>query len=112
MWPTIGAWSFVIGLVIAVLAAVWTGANATTVLALGVLGVIVGLLNVSDREVVLFLVSAITFVIAASSLSSVLSAIPGIGGYFPAIMANVVTFVAPAAGIVALRALYEVARSS
>lgn len=110
VWPTIGAWSFIIGLVIAVLTAVWTGTNTTTVLALGALGIIVGVLNVSDREVALFLLAAIVFVVAAQSLSNILAVIPGVGGFIPGILANIILFVSPAAAIVSLRAIYDVAR--
>lgn len=112
MWPKVGAWAFVIGLVIAVVAALLGSTDSNTILVLGALGIVVGLLNVTDREVVEFLVATVAFMLAAQSLGNVLAAIPGVGVYLPAMLGNVVVVVAPAAAIVALRALYDVGRSA
>lgn len=110
--PQVGAWSFVLGLVIAILAGLFSGAgNATAITVLGILGLIVGLLNIGDKEVVLFLLANLAFITAASALNSVLGLIPAIGAYVAPILGYIVVFVAPAAGIVALKALYEVAQA-
>lgn len=110
MWPMVGSWSFIIGLAIAVLASVWTGTTSSTALVLGVLGIIVGVLNIGDRELMLFLLASLAFVASANSLGNVLVAIPGIGAFIPALLGNIVIFVAPAAAVAALRAIHDVAR--
>jgi len=110
-WSTIGGYAFLAGLVIAVLAAVYSPiANSGTFALLGVLGLIVGLLNISDKEVMLFLVASIAFMLAATSLGGVLALTPGLGNYIPAVLRNIVVFIAPAAGVVAIKALYDVAK--
>ncbi|MFH1106843.1 MAG: hypothetical protein V1787_03020 [Candidatus Micrarchaeota archaeon] len=111
MWPQIGAWSYIAGLVIAILAA-FTGVSSNTTFLLAGLGLLVGLLNIADKEVMLFLVASLVFLVSASSLNVVMMAIPAIGGFIPAILSNIVTFVAPGAAVVALKALYDVSRSN
>lgn len=112
MWPTIGAVAFLIGLVIAILAGFFAPANSSVVLVIGVLGIIVGFLNIADKEVLLFLVAAITWLIAASSLSNVLTLLLGspIGTYLASILGYIVVFVGPAAAIVSLKVVYDVAK--
>ncbi len=81
------------------------------VLTLGILGLVVGLVNVTDKEVVTFLVAAIAFVVAGTGLSNVLAAFPAIGTQIPAVLDYVVSFVAPAAGVVAVKALFDISRN-
>jgi len=109
MLPTIGAWAFVIGLVLAIIAGfVTAGVDSNIALGLGVLGLIVGLLNVTDKEVMLYLLASITFLVAAGSLSTVLSAILGQLGL---VLGYIQVFVGPGAAIVALKAFYDIAKS-
>ncbi len=109
----VGVWSFYAGLVIAIIAAVVSpsGINGMVVLALGALGIIVGLLNVTDHEVKLFLIATIALVVSASSLGGILSTIPAVGKFIPALMDGIVIFVAPAAAIVALKAIWDITKS-
>jgi len=119
MWPVIGAWAFIVGMVIAVLAGILGGATQEISLLLGVLGLIVGVINVSEDEVQKFLIATIAFTVAASSLSGVFASLAGklgtgggVAAAIAAILGNVVVFVAPAAGVVALKALYDITRSA
>lgn len=108
----IGVWSFYIGLIIAVIAAIASpsGLQPMAALILGVLGIVVGLLNVVDKEVKLFLIAAIAFIVGASALSAILSTIPGIGTFVPTFLEAIIIFVAPGAAVVALRAIWDVTR--
>ena len=108
-----GPWAFIVGLIIAMIASI----SNTVVWFLGVLGLIVGLLNISDQEARMYLLASITFLISASALSATLTKlierIPVIGNYLNFIdplLANIVLFVAPGAGIVALKALYAISK--
>lgn len=101
----IGAWSFIAGLVIALIFAFIPSADWMVWL-LGVLGVIIGLLNIGDTEVKEFLIAAIAFVVSASSLVSVFGAFAFIGQFF----GNIITLIGPAAAIVAIKALYNLAK--
>jgi hypothetical protein len=71
-----------------------------------VLGVIVGLLNVTGEETQGFLIAAIAFTVAATALSS----IPFIGGLLTAIMSYIGAFVSGAMVVVALKALFQSAK--
>jgi hypothetical protein len=101
--------AFALGLLLAILAGTMPnafGAPVTMTLLIGVLGLIVGLLNVSDKEVQLFLVAAIALMASAWGLMAVLANIMAVGSVLNAILANVLVFVAPAAAVVSLKALY------
>lgn len=107
----IGAWAFIVGLVIAILAGFMEPTvNVTYALVLGVIGLIVGVLNVSDKEIQLFLIASLAFLLAASSMGSVLGTIPALGAYIPTMLSYIVVMVGPAAAIVGLKAIYEIAK--
>jgi hypothetical protein len=101
----VGKWAFIIGLVIAGLAGIFIQA-VWVVWILALLGVVVGLLNITAEETESFLLSAIAFLLSATALS----AIPLIGGVIDNILSYVAAFVAGAAVVVALKALFKVAR--
>ncbi len=105
---SIGPWAFILGLVLAILAGFVTMPDSTIVLVLAVLGIIVGVLNVSDKETVPFLVSALTFMMAASSLGVVFGAL-GIS-QLNTVMNYIYVFVAPAGAVVAIKALYGITK--
>jgi hypothetical protein len=101
--------AYVVGLLIAILAGAMPGAIApfgTMALLLGVLGIIVGLLNIADKEVQLFLVAAIALLTSAAGLSAVLVSIQSVGTVLNSILSNIMVFTAPAAAVVSLKALY------
>ena len=114
MMPQIGVWAFIVGLAASVLAPILAINNIA--LLLGIAGIVVGFLNIAEKEVQLFLVANIAFLVAASSLGSVLTGTldilggNAVGTIVVAILQNLVVFVAPAAAIVAIKALYDTAR--
>ena len=105
-----GEYAFLVGVVIAVLAGIASGSVAayageiTAVLVL--LGVIVGLLNITEKETTPFLVAAIALVVAGTAG---FSPIPAVGTIIDSIVGMIALFVAPAAIIVALKAVYSLA---
>lgn len=102
----LGHWAFIVGIVIAVIAGLvpaWQTPTITWVLV--ILGLIVGLLNITAKETVEFLVAAVALMLIGSA-----GAIPALGTIVLSILANIVAFVAPAALIVALKSIYELAR--
>lgn len=115
----IAHYAFFVGLLIAILSGGWfslvlngsCSANrvvspAALVTTLVVLGLIVGLVNLTTKETVPFLVAAI-----ALMLSGIvnLSLIPGIGTCLSSSLSNIVVFVVPAAVIVGLKAVWKLA---
>lgn len=110
MSEKIGSYAFLIGIGIAILAALFSSMipNSTLTLILVVLGLIVGFMNITDKEVQGFLVAGIAL-IATSSAD--LNSIPAIGGYLTAMVDNIAVFVAPAVLVVALKAIKGMAES-
>lgn len=104
----LGHWAFMVGILIAVIAGLvpaWQ--TATVVWVLVILGLIVGLLNITAKETVEFLVATIALVLIGTAG---IQTLPALGGIVISILENIVAFVSPAALIVALKAVYELAR--
>jgi uncharacterized membrane protein YjjP (DUF1212 family) len=103
---TIGKWAFIIGLVVSVLAGLFFQPS-WAIWVLAILGVIVGLLNVTAEDTRSFLLAAIALTISATALNT----IPIVGTAFTLIMSFVVAFVAGATLVVAFKELFQTARS-
>jgi hypothetical protein len=105
----LGSIAFIVGLVLAAIIAIFSSASVPVwaIIVMAILGLIVGLLNIGDKEVMLFLVAAITFLISFQALSSVFTIITfgwaGVSTFFS--LMNV--FIAPAASVVAFIALVK-----
>jgi hypothetical protein len=113
----VGVAAFVIGLLIAIIFGIWQQnviSHNGVILVLGFLGIIVGLLNIEDRELDRYLLANIAFLVAAATATGAfnvfLTTVPLVSMYLSTIVANIVAFVAPGAAIVALKELYEVSR--
>ena len=113
----IGSYAFLIGVAIAIIAGVLYGSGQSGMLgaaagyiplALVILGVVVGFLNIKDKETDKFLIASLAL-LAAPAAVQWLNQIPVIGMYLSGIVGNVAVFVAPAALIVALKAIYSLA---
>jgi hypothetical protein len=106
----IGAWAFLIGVILAIvlgLFSTYLGTNSTYILwILVVLGIIVGLLNITGKESSKFLLVSLALVIVSYMGQGVLGIIPQIGSILSALL---VLFV-PATIIVALRNLFDLAK--
>ncbi len=118
-----GEWAFLLCVVIALLAGI--GATATgltvatltsaswiswTVLLLVVLGVIVGLTTVTEKEITPFLIATIALVVTSSAIFSPINqAIPYLGTLFDNVVKLIAIFVAPAAIILSVKAIYALA---
>src|SRR3989304_9788511 len=86
-----GEWAYLVSVVIAVLAGIAAaagfGASSWIAVLLVILGAVVGLLNISEKETTSFLVATIALVVASAGatasgstgLFSVLNIIPGLG---------------------------------
>ena len=101
----VGKWTFIVGLVIAVAGGLgfeqaWFG------WVLAILGLVVGFLNVSDKESQTFLLAAIALIVAANAVGG----IPYIGELVSRIIANLVLFLGGAVLVVAVKSLFAVAR--
>jgi hypothetical protein len=102
---SLGAWAFLVGLILAIIFGFLT-AETWLIWVLVVLGVIVGLLNITDKEVKPFLTAGTILVIVSALSGSVFSTIP----YLNTIFYNILTLFVPATIIVALKSVFELAR--
>ena len=107
----IGGWAFLIGFVVAVTFGVFnaqiTGITNTIVLwSLIILGIIIGLVNVSSKESSKFLIAGLVLVIVSYMGRGILAIIPQIGSILSALL---VIFV-PTTIIVALKSVFEMAK--
>lgn len=110
-WDKIGGAAFIIGLLLAAIIAIFvTGTPTWVVILLAVLGIIVGLLNVTDREVLLFLVGSLVFLMSFQALGAVFQTLALGWDAVSQFFNLMVVFVAPAAAIVAVKALFAIAR--
>jgi hypothetical protein len=107
----IGSWAFLIGVIIAVVLGLLITdpqlrAILTTVLV--VIGLIVGLLNVTDQETTPFLFSGAVLIIAGGlGQNGSLNSIPWVSGILDALLAIFV----PATIIVAIKNVFSLARN-
>jgi hypothetical protein len=102
----IGKWAFILGLVIAVLAGIFLQPD-WAIWVLAILGVIVGLVNITAEDTRGFLLAAIALTLSATALNS----LPIVGKAFELILPFVVAFVSGSMIVVALKELFQAARS-
>lgn len=101
-------YTFFVGLVIAVVAAFFRSFIGPQVLVttLVILGLIVGLFNLTAKETTPFLLAAIALMLAGIVN---LGLIPGIGPWLRQALSNIVVFVVPGAIIVGLKTIWKLA---
>ena len=111
----IGSWAFIIGVLLAIIGGLIVAfgevdmtLESNIILGLVILGIIVGFLNISDKEVTPFLIAAIALMVLGNAKLDVIT-IGGIGPALAQIVSHIAAFVAPAALIVALLEVYRLA---
>lgn len=116
MGNKMGEWAFIAGVLLAVVVGIfssnlgtWTG-NLTLLLV--ILGLIVGFLNITERETTPFLIAAAALMLTATSVNTLNSIDLGVslGKYLAGIVSQIAVFVAPAAVIVALKSIQSLAK--
>lgn len=116
----LGKTSFVFGVTLSIIVGITLGSmNIKLSMGIGIiysiifiLGLIVGLLNITIKEVNEFLMASITFLVASGlNIYIIKMTLPKLGFVIQQIFFSLGVFVAPAATIVALKAMYELAKS-
>jgi len=105
-----GGIAFIIGMVLAILIALFGTTATWPIWVLAVLGLIVGLLNVTGRESGKFLLATIAFMVTFNALSRVFEPMGVIGAFLNSFFGLLIIFVAPAAAIVAISSLIAITR--
>ncbi len=108
MFRLIGFLAFILGFIIAIVAGLIAPENTAVVAILIILGLIIGFLNISARETLLFLVATVALIVVGGVFSPL--TVLSIGKYLNQILSYVATLMAPAAVVVAIKALWAIAR--
>jgi hypothetical protein len=104
----IGFWAFIIGLILAVVAGIFFYGDAWVIWALLILGLIIGFLNISDKESTAFLIATIALIVVGNVFTPITTL--DIGKYLGQILTMVAALMAPAAIIVAVKTLWAVGK--
>lgn len=113
----VGGWAFILGIVIAIIAGLIAGyldivTAGYIALVLVILGLIIGFLNLNDKEMQPFLIAAIALMLMQMSAGGLVlldKVINGLGTILASMVSNIAVFVMPAALVVALKAVYKLA---
>ena len=108
MAKSFGAWAFLIGVILAVILGLVSGGplNELWTWVLVLIGIVVGLLNVTDKEVTPFMMAGAVLVIVSSLGVSVMESVAMLNGILSAILALFV----PATIIVAIKSVFALAK--
>ena len=113
----LGGYAFLVGAAIAIIVGALAGlgqegllgsVSSWIPLVLVILGIVVGFLNIKDKEVDKFLIASIALIVLAGTAGGLLvidRAIAPLGSIFAGMAQNLAIFVAPAALIVALKSI-------
>jgi len=108
----IGFWAFIVGLIIAVVAGILAatntaqGASQVIVIVLIILGLIIGFLNITAKEIMLFLLAAVALIV----VGNVFTPLGAVGSFLGYILGYVAALMAPAAVVAAIKALWAVGK--
>ena len=112
----IGGYAFIAGVAIAIIASFVSldaiiGSGMTTAL-LVLIGLVVGFINITEKETNAFLMAAVSVVLVSYLAGTGFEAVPVIGTYLKNITMGIMTFVTPAVIIVALKQIYTIANAA
>ena len=109
MKRSLGGWAFLIGVLIAILAGIFVSELSASIAGvLVVIGIIVGLFNVTGKESHSFLLATVALVIVSSLGGQVISSSIAILGN---ILRALLVLIVPATIVVAIREAFSVAKS-
>jgi hypothetical protein len=108
----IGPAAFYIGLLIALVAAVAIDPSGKLYGVLAVLGIIVALLNITAEEVNMFMISSIAFIVSALGMWQLIEATGvHLADEWTKLAANITVLLGAGVVIIALKAIYQLAKS-
>lgn len=102
----IGGWTFLIGVILAIIVAAFSILTPTIAWILVIAGIIIGLFNIAEEEVNSFLISGAVLIIASALGQNVVSISP----LFSRILDALLLIFVPATIIVAIKNVFTLAR--
>jgi uncharacterized membrane protein len=106
MGSVVGSWAFLVGVLLAIIFALFGELGSTLMWVLVVIGLIVGFLNVADEEVEPFLLSGAVLIIASALGQNVVDVSP----LFSRVLSALLLIFVPATVIVAIKNVFSLAR--
>lgn len=109
---TVGLVAFTLGILVAVIAGILSAVdvielgNIIVVVILIILGILVGILNITSREIMPFLMATVALVVVGNVFEPI--SVAGVGSMLDNILKLLATLMAPAAVIVAIKVLVQV----
>jgi hypothetical protein len=109
---TIGLLAFLGGMILAIVGGIWYQNYSSITLALVIMGILVGLLNITGKEVLPLLIAAIALIVVGltEGFEPLNQFGGGAGTKLNEIVGYIAIFITPAAIISAIRAVWAVAR--
>ena len=112
MMSKVGFFAFILGFILAIVAGIIKAANGheytAILIILIVMGVLIGLLNITAKETMLFLLATIGLIVAGSVFGPL--TLLSLGKYLDSILGYVAALMAPAAVVVAFKALWNASK--
>ncbi|MFA5857214.1 MAG: hypothetical protein WC867_07665 [Candidatus Pacearchaeota archaeon] len=110
---SLGAWAFLIGVIVALIAGAMGLTQSWIVGLLAVAGIVVGLFNVTDKESSRFLLAAVSLCIVAYTGGAALQdiAMVGVGKMLAGVLNALLILFVPTTVIVALKSVFDVAKN-
>ncbi|MEM1689197.1 MAG: hypothetical protein QXU01_00270 [Candidatus Hadarchaeales archaeon] len=105
----IGPIAWYIGLLIAI-AAAFIEPSGILYLALAIIGVVVGLLNITAKETTPFLLASTAFIVAAYTMRMLVGAQISLSENIIRLATNLVVLIGSGAMLIALKAIYDMAK--
>lgn len=106
-----GRWAFLLGLIVAVLLGFTTFAYSSLVLV--ILGLIVGFINISEKETSSYLIAVIALLVIGVAGLQVFSILgTGINTWIQTVLASFVTFVAASGLVVAIKSILQMGQQA
>jgi|GEM_PF-593416 len=108
----VGFFAFVAGLFVAAFVAVaYQTLLPIHIYSLGLLGLIIGLLNIEAKEVWPYMVASVAFLLAVTTFMRVIDVLPVVNLFLERFLNALIYVVAPGVFVVSLRIIYEAAKS-
>src|SRR3989338_2261694 len=113
MGSKLGQWAFVLGVLLAVIFGFFKAGQweAALTLVLVIAGIVVGFLNVTEHETTPFMIAAAALMLtSAAKLTVIDDLVANVGTWLQNIVGNFAVLIAPAAVIVAVKAVWALAK--
>jgi hypothetical protein len=108
----VGFLAFILGFILAIVAGIISAHNGSqytgVLITLIVLGVLIGLLNITAKEMTLFLLATVALIVAGNVFGPL--TLLSLGKYLDSILGDVAALMAPAAVVVAVKALWNASK--